>query len=644
MQSISNADTIGNSPVAFTWFERLNAPIGRRGETSWPALCDWINASSPTADTKDDLPLIKLATFRGDYRSDATMETVHGVEGDYDGEIFTPETAAALLRDAGIEALIYTTPSHQPDKPRWRVLAPLSRVVGAADRHSLLARVNGALGGILASESFTPAQPYYVGSTVDGAPVRCLRVEGQYIDTLDTITPLGPPQSAGKRIGQGERAPTYDIALQALKHCDPGDGDRNWWLLFSGSFFTATGGTDEALSDFQIWNLAYGETNNPADNAKTWRDFHRNGTNGDFGTLATLSREPVALAWHLFKGTPIPPMSKGSATTTDPANFFVRIADMVTRPPIFLIDGVIEVDSFSVLFGEPASGKSLVAIDMAASIATGYPFHDHTVLAGPVFYVAGEGKNGLRRRFAAWECRTGQSIDDAPLYASQAAVRFLDSTSANMVTSAIEQLAATCGTPRMIVVDTLARNFGDGDENSQKDMNAFIAALDQLRERFSGSTVLLVHHSGHGDKERARGSSALRGAVDAEYKVAKEGGAVHLTNHKMKDAAPPSPMAFALIEAAGSVALEYTGEPSDRSGKRTPSQTMVLAAFDNAAIDGMATLDAWRTAFYALHPGSDDAKRQAFKRGRKWTIEARILQSNDSLTYERVPMPGAMER
>jgi putative DNA primase/helicase len=31
-----------------------------------------------------------------------------------------------------------------------------------------------------------------------------------------------------------------------------------------------------------------------------------------------------------------------------------------------------------------------------------------------------------------------------------------------------------------------------------------------------GAAVLLVHHSGHGDKDRARGSSAIRAAVDVE--------------------------------------------------------------------------------------------------------------------------------
>lgn len=649
MESIANTAMSGNSPIAFTWFGRKDDPAGARRELTWRGLCSWIETAAPIAATKDDLPLFKLATFAGDYRSNDTLETVSGIEGDYDGEVIQPDAAATLLQAACIASLIYTTPSHRPDAPRWRVLCPLSRPMVASERHAVLARLNGALGGILAVESFVPSQAYYVGASARGEPVQSWRVEGRCIDAVDGITPQGPSQAGtSDRIAPGarNRAPSYAIALKALQRCNPGDNDRGWWLLLSGSFYAATVGLvddAQALADYQKWNIAHGETNDPAANARTWAGFARSGTKGDFGTLARLSGDPQALAWHYFKGAPLadrPIRSRRPAN--DPASFFVRIADMVARPPVFLVDGILEVDSLAVLFGDPASGKSLVAIDIAASVATGHPFHDHAVRAGSVFYIAGEGKNGLRRRFAAWEELTGCSIADAPLYASQAAVRFLDSESAAMVTVAIEGLAVTNGPPRLIVVDTLARNFGDGDENAQRDMTAFVAALDRLREQFPGSTVLLVHHSGHGDKDRARGSSVLRSAVDSEYKVSKEGEAVHLTNHKMKDAAPPLPMAFAIIQTAGSVALEYTGEPNDRSGKRTATQTMTLEAFDTAATDGRVTIEAWRTAFYGLNAGSDEAKRKAFTRGREWTIQSRVLQSDDAATYERAPMPGMM--
>ena len=51
---------------------------------------------------------------------------------------------------------------------------------------------------------------------------------------------------------------------------------------------------------------------------------------------------------------------------------------------------------------------------------------------------------------------------------------------------------------KIIVLDTLARNFGDGDENSTGDMNRFVSAVGRMIERF-GCAVVVVHHSWHGD-------------------------------------------------------------------------------------------------------------------------------------------------
>ena len=60
----------------------------------------------------------------------------------------------------------------------------------------------------------------------------------------------------------------------------------------------------------------------------------------------------------------------------------------------------------------------------------------------------------------------------------------------------------------------------------------------QLRQRF-GCCVLLVHHSGH-NMERARGSSALKAAVDAEYEITKDdAGGIKIRTTKMKDAELP---------------------------------------------------------------------------------------------------------
>src|SRR5438034_1345408 len=64
----------------------------------------------------------------------------------------------------------------------------------------------------------------------------------------------------------------------------------------------------------------------------------------------------------------------------------------------------------------------------------------------------------------------------------------------------------------LVGVDTLARCFVGGEENSAKDMGLFVAGLDRLRAA-TGAAVLVVHHTGR-ESGRERGSTALSGAVD----------------------------------------------------------------------------------------------------------------------------------
>jgi len=134
------------------------------------------------------------------------------------------------------------------------------------------------------------------------------------------------------------------------------------------------------------------------------------------------------------------------------------------------------------------------------------------------------------------------------LFVSEAPAELSSSISAANVAAAVQQLAdASEEPPALIVIDTLARNFG-GDENSATDMGHFVRNADALRRRWK-ATVLIVHHSGKDGDRGARGSSALKGAADAEYEVSRstEDKLVRLIPRKMKDAEEPKPLAFELV-------------------------------------------------------------------------------------------------
>ena len=125
-------------------------------------------------------------------------------------------------------------------------------------------------------------------------------------------------------------------------------------------------------------------------------------------------------------------------------------------------------------------------------------------------------------------------------------------TDMTQTTRLVEAINRQVGKPSLVVLDTLARNFGGGDENSTQDMSRFVAACDTIRNTYK-CTLLVVHHSGHSDKHRARGAIALKAALDAEYQLVKKDSQLTLTSTKMKDAEIPSPLTLELtsIELPG---------------------------------------------------------------------------------------------
>jgi hypothetical protein len=324
---------------------------------------------------------------------------------------------------------------------------------------------------------------------------------------------------------------------------------------------------------------------------------------------------------------------------------FIAVADLKYRAPEYIIGELIETDTLGLMFGDPGCGKSFLAVDIALSVATGTPFHGRDTKQGAVFFIAGEGHNGLARRFAAWSKARSVSLAGVPLFKSERAAQFLDAQSAKAVADAVDGLAAKYGSPALIIIDTLARNFGAGDENNTKDMSEFVVAVDDLKARFPGSSVLIVHHSGHAAKERARGAMALKGALDLEYRVEKDGHDMKLVNTKMKDAEPPKDVYFSFKQVdldgiAKSAVLEATEGP-ERQHKLTPAQrlaqeTYVTAAAQNGVWDDGAFrglhVDDWRDAFYSKHTGdSADAKRKAFLRVRRDLVDGGQMTATDDV-------------
>lgn len=255
-------------------------------------------------------------------------------------------------------------------------------------------------------------------------------------------------------------------------------------------------------------------------------------------------RTPDEIAERFASVTPLH-IARAARDAKQPTNAlkFRRMGELEVRQPDWLVRGFIEADALALLIGDPGTGKSFCALDLAACIATGASWYGHRVKAGPVLYIAGEGQSGLARRCKAWERAHGLSLRDAPLFVSTVATRLTDKDAQSWLLREIESFVVQYGHPVLVVLDTLARNFGGGDENDTHDMNLAVLACDAIR-RATGATVLIAHHSSHADKGRGRGSTVLRAAADAEFLLVRDGAVIKLTPTKMKDAPFPAPMSF----------------------------------------------------------------------------------------------------
>lgn len=211
----------------------------------------------------------------------------------------------------------------------------------------------------------------------------------------------------------------------------------------------------------------------------------------------------------------------------------------------WLIDGIVPMDSFGVVYGESGAHKSFLVLDMAAHIATGKRWHEFdTDIEGGVLYIAAEGAMGLLQRVVAWETRHGVKLDNK-LAVVRMPILADDLVMAEAFRQAAEKASEQMGRPIvMIVVDTLARSF-TGDENSAKDVANFIVACDRWRSGLNGATVLVVAHTGKDQTRGIRGSSAIKAACDFSYLV-KKTEKLHsvLKCDKSKDGDEPEDMHF----------------------------------------------------------------------------------------------------
>ena len=223
---------------------------------------------------------------------------------------------------------------------------------------------------------------------------------------------------------------------------------------------------------------------------------------------------------------------------------FITIEDMMAgiKKPNWLIKGILERGSMNLLFGESGAGKSLFAMDWAFCAATGRDWHGHKIKEElKTLIIMGEGLRGASMRFKALSQKYGEAPKNIRL--SRRSINLLDSKEADDILKIVAELDFK---PDIIIIDTLHRNMV-GDENSSEDMAMYFKSIELLARRLDAA-IVTVHHSGHGDKGRSRGSSSIKAAMDAEFCVTKNGDGITFSCTKSKDFGFGTDMSFIIKE------------------------------------------------------------------------------------------------
>jgi len=279
-----------------------------------------------------------------------------------------------------------------------------------------------------------------------------------------------------------------------------------------------------------------------------------------------------------------------------------QLDDIDDEPVEWLIEGVIPKKAFVALYAPPASFKSFVALDIAECIATGREFLTKEVKhQGAVLYIAGEGHGGIGARIKAMK-KHHNTPAGAPVFFLRKQINLRSSaTDIQDLIQAVDDIQATHDIQfELVVIDTLARAFGGGNENASEDMGAFITAAGAIQGRYN-CALLVVHHAGKDATKGLRGHSSLLGAVDTELEIIRiedaPKGILHIS--KQKDGEDGQRYGFQMIsvelstthlgfDSVSSLAVEVDAEmnvnqqrgkpvPPNRAGLGTNNQNALRA-------------------------------------------------------------------
>ena len=502
---------------ALTYTVFYNEAAGRKTECV-NTLPDLANAIRNTkARSKDALPWIKLARFgqlrtkRNSLRNNDNVIEITGVEADYDREIITFDEAVNAVTRAGVLSIVYTSPSHTEETPRWRVLCPASRSLPPNQRERLMGRLNGIFRGELSVESFVLSQSYYYGRIGDNPSHQVEIVDGDPIDTLDELDAIFTPKRGTLPVAGSSSVPrTGPIDEPALlAEIASGVGYHVPTLALIGKW--ARDGVP--FMDARQRLIDAMEAVFPPDRDTRWHD-RRNDVDrclediyGKVAGQRDQRADPPGLSATAVRSRDA--AGKPGSAPAEPAPYIplsivnpVALEGEPISPRRWIVEDWLPIGSVTLFYGDGGIGKTLLAQQLMTSVTTGTHWLGLPVPKHPVFAIFCEDdEHEVHRRQDRINAACGLSYADlermryaCAVGADNVLVRFERDGSWQVTPRFIELTkAAKAHGAKLLVIDTAADTFG-GNENDRAQVRAYLGAVLTRLARDADCAVLVNAH------------------------------------------------------------------------------------------------------------------------------------------------------
>jgi AAA domain/Bifunctional DNA primase/polymerase, N-terminal/Primase C terminal 2 (PriCT-2) len=315
---------------------------------------------------------------------------------------------------------------------------------------------------------------------------------------------------------------------------------------------------DEGLALWDEASRRSGKYPGDAELARKWSSFGRQ--SGPPVTMRAIIKAAKlqGATPELWSNTPAPSAVFGALepAANKPALEFVPARELVKRPPArWWVKGVIPDADLGLVYAESGAGKSFFVADLCMHMAAGLNWRGKRTKRARVAVICAEGGGGYPQRLAAIAKHLGVDLNDHGVVFDVlvAAPQF-----ANPETMAALVAAVKAGGYDLVIADTMAQVASGLDENSSE-MQRVLSACRALRAA-TGAMVVLIHHAGKDPGKGARGWSGIKGAVDFEVAISRDGDVREALVSKQKDGEDGERFGFKLVRAPLEGVIDEDGE------------------------------------------------------------------------------------